>query len=143
MTKSFIIPNIESLQTVAQDVVSFLGEIRTVCFYGEMGAGKTTFINSMLTVLGTQDSGNSPTFSLINTYKSAKYGHIFHLDLYRINNTEEALDVGVEDVLYNNCWCLIEWPQHVQSLLYKPYADIRIIAREDGTRQLSVILIKI
>lgn len=130
--------SIGDLGAIAQKTIDFLETPKVVCLYGNMGAGKTTFVKELLKVLEAKDHGNSPTFSLINTYESSNHGKIFHLDLYRLNSTEEALDIGVEDVLYDQYWCFIEWPEQITSLLPQNYANIKIDVDEEGTRIFSV-----
>jgi tRNA threonylcarbamoyladenosine biosynthesis protein TsaE len=138
MKKSFVAKNLDELASVSRDMVSALGETRVVCLSGSMGAGKTTLVKTIVAVLGAEEDGNSPTFSLINVYNSPIHGDIFHLDLYRLNSTSEALDIGIEDVLYDGLWCFIEWPEHIQNLLPETYATISITVDEAGFRQFEL-----
>ncbi|GGG44517.1 tRNA (adenosine(37)-N6)-threonylcarbamoyltransferase complex ATPase subunit type 1 TsaE [Croceivirga lutea] len=91
---------------------------KVIAFYGDMGAGKTTLIKAIIKELGAIDSGSSPTFGLVNEYLN-KDGDIFafHFDCYRLNNETEALDLGIEEYLYDNKWVFIEWPKHISSIL--------------------------
>lgn len=89
---------------------------KTLLFYGEMGAGKTTLIKELVKALGVSDIASSPTFSLVNHYESDQ-GPVFHFDFYRINDDTEALDMGIEDYLDSEGWNLIEWPEKVERLL--------------------------
>lgn len=89
---------------------------KTLLFYGEMGAGKTTLIKELVKALGVSDIASSPTFSLVNHYESDQ-GPVFHFDFYRINDDIEALDMGIEDYLDSEGWNLIEWPEKVERLL--------------------------
>lgn len=110
---------------------------RTLLFYGEMGAGKTTLIQAFVKALGAEDVAASPTFSLVNEYKS-KNGPIFHFDFYRIEDETEALDMGIEDYLYNDSWKLIEWPQKIENLLEKDFQKIEISVESEKLRTLNL-----
>lgn len=106
---------IEDLETVSKQILNHVSS-KTILFYGEMGAGKTTLIKSLVKLLGSDDDVSSPTFSIVNDYESI-YGSIHHFDLYRISDEEEALNFGFEDYLNTSNWVLIEWPQNVQNLI--------------------------
>lgn len=86
-------------------------------FHGEMGAGKTTFIHGLCDLLGVKDAIGSPTYAIINEYASEEVGTIFHMDLYRLRDEEEALGAGVEDVLYSGNFCLVEWPEKAAGII--------------------------
>lgn len=86
-------------------------------FDGQMGVGKTTFILALLKAMGVEEVEGSPTYSLVNTYKSKAFGTINHFDLYRLNSEDEAYDIGIEEMLYNEQYCFIEWPEKILSLL--------------------------
>ena len=90
-----------------------------ICFNGDLGAGKTTLIRRLCLEWGTTDNVSSPTFSIINEYKSHSKGSIFHLDFYRMEDVKEALDIGVEEYLDSGQICLIEWGNKIESLLPK------------------------
>jgi len=116
---------------------------RKIALYGEMGAGKTTFTAAFCRYLGVQDPVASPTFSLVNVYAfttpSGEKGLVHHLDLYRLKNAEEAFDIGIEEMLYDTSYCLIEWPQLVEALL--PEHTVKIdIEMSDETRRRILIL---
>jgi len=138
MKKIFEAENLEELADIAKRLVSELGDTRVVCLTGTMGAGKTTLVKAILAELGAEDEGNSPTFSLINVYNSMPNGEIYHLDLYRLKSTNEVLDIGIEDVLYDGNWCFIEWPEHTRSLLPENYGDIDIQVDENGIRRFTL-----
>jgi tRNA threonylcarbamoyladenosine biosynthesis protein TsaE len=108
-------------------------------FYGKMGAGKTTFIKAVCEELGVEDVINSPTFSIINEYRSEKSGElIYHFDFYRIRKLSEARDIGVEDYFYSGALCLIEWPEIIEPLLPDDTVRITIDENTDGSRKLKV-----
>lgn len=107
-------------------------------FYAEMGAGKTTFIHALCDYLQVTDAVSSPTFSIINEYKSPMAGTIFHMDWYRIKGEEEAINAGVEDCLLSGNLCLIEWPQKAQGILPDDAIRISISTMDDFVRVVEV-----
>jgi tRNA threonylcarbamoyladenosine biosynthesis protein TsaE len=111
---------------------------KVLAFYGEMGAGKTTFIHALCHKLGVNGTLSSPTFSIINEYDSEDMGVVYHIDLYRCKNEEEAIRAGVEDCLYSGNTCLVEWPSRAEGLL--PPATVRVNINEidDQTRKITV-----
>jgi tRNA threonylcarbamoyladenosine biosynthesis protein TsaE len=112
---------INSLDSIRESAKAFLAAMddRTVfAFHGQMGAGKTTFIKAICEELGVEDVINSPTFAIINEYRSETTGElIYHFDLYRINKLSEAEDIGTEDYFYSGALCFIEWPEKIEDLL--------------------------
>lgn len=135
---------IESLDALPQAAARFapLTHANTViAFHGEMGAGKTTFIRQLTKELGVEeDIVNSPSFSLINEYRSETTGAlIYHFDLYRLENIEQAVDIGIEDYLESGALCLIEWPDVIDPLLPNHTLDVRLTVDPDtGARTLSI-----
>ncbi|MDT0646635.1 tRNA (adenosine(37)-N6)-threonylcarbamoyltransferase complex ATPase subunit type 1 TsaE [Zunongwangia sp. F260] len=110
---------------------------KTLLFYGEMGAGKTTLIRSLVEALGAEESASSPTFSLVNEYHSPQ-GPIYHFDFYRINSEAEALDMGIEDYLDNPAWKFIEWPQKISGLLDENDQKVEISIKTQELRMLTL-----
>jgi tRNA threonylcarbamoyladenosine biosynthesis protein TsaE len=106
-------------------------------FYGEMGAGKTTFIKELCELLHSTDVVTSPTFSLINEYHTTNDKLIFHFDFYRINNIEEAFNIGYEDYFYSDHYCFVEWPELVEELLPDTMLKVRIKVLDDGRREIE------
>lgn len=109
---------------------------KVFAFHGGMGAGKTTFIHALCTIKGVTDTVGSPTFSIINEYKYPG-GKIFHIDLYRLKDEEEALRAGVEDVLYSGELCLVEWPDRAPGIFPPDTVDVRIETLDPFTRKIS------
>jgi tRNA threonylcarbamoyladenosine biosynthesis protein TsaE len=108
-------------------------------FFAPMGSGKTTFIHALCKhVLQVTDNVASPTFSLINQYESTVAGTIYHMDWYRLNSTEEAIQAGIEEVLYSNHLCLIEWPEKAPELLPKNALAIHIEILDEYTRRIFI-----
>jgi tRNA threonylcarbamoyladenosine biosynthesis protein TsaE len=131
--------HIKDLNKIAKRLISeFPGE-RVFAFYGKMGAGKTTFIQSVCKALGSEDTVTSPTFALINEYKTGDRQSVFHFDFYRIKNMEEAFDLGYEDYLYSGSYCLIEWPELIEPLLPENIIKVKIEVAEDGSRNISAV----
>lgn len=108
--------SIQELAGVAKDVLHNYGNYRIFAVYGQMGAGKTTFIKELCRQLHCTDAVSSPTFALVNEYSAAKTT-IYHLDLYRLKNIDEAFDIGIIDYLHSNGYCFIEWPEIIEPLL--------------------------
>ena len=131
----FQINNLEQLPAVAKDILKQL-KYKLVCFEGEMGAGKTTFIKEFVKLMGTDDDISSPTFSIVNEYDTEN-GKVFHFDFYRLNDEEEALDFGIEDYFYSNAYCLMEWPSRIENLIPEEHHTITI-ENKDGIRILTL-----
>jgi|TARA_B110000091_G_scaffold170835_1_gene183560 tRNA threonylcarbamoyladenosine biosynthesis protein TsaE len=129
--------SLEKLPEVAAAIIA-TAKNKTLLFYGEMGVGKTTLIKEICKQLDVLDKISSPTFSLVNEYQTSKKEVVFHFDFYRITNEEEAFDMGIEEYLYNNNWCLIEWPQNVENLLPLESVEIHLSILENGQRNLQI-----
>ena len=129
---------IESLETIRQTAHAFISQMddRTVfAFHGNMGAGKTTFIKAICEELGVEDVINSPTFAIINEYRSDTTGElIYHFDFYRINKLSEAEDIGTEDYFYSGALCFIEWPELIEELLPEEAVKVTIEENAEGSR---------
>jgi tRNA threonylcarbamoyladenosine biosynthesis protein TsaE len=118
---SIEIPAIEALVDAVPALLAGIGTRRKIALYGEMGAGKTTLVRAICQHLEVHENTASPTFSLINQYSyqtaEGSIAFVHHLDLYRLNTTQEALDIGVEGLLYDPWYCFIEWPQIIEPIL--------------------------
>lgn len=134
--------NIQSLDTIheaAKDFVCQMGDNTVFAFYGEMGAGKTTFIKEICKVLGVTDPITSPTFAIVNEYRSDETAElIYHFDFYRVEKIEEVYDFGYEDYFYSGAICFIEWPERVDSLLPNDCVHVSITQNEDGSRAVEL-----
>lgn len=111
---------------------------RILLFYGAMGSGKTTLIKEISALLGVRELTNSPTFSLVNEYRTTDGETLFHFDFYRIEKEEEALDIGLDEYLDSGSWCLIEWPENVENLLPLDSVVIRISINPDNSRKIQL-----
>ena len=118
-TLEFKIASLEQLEQAAYKFMTEMGDYTVFAFYGEMGAGKTTFINELCKQLGVEtDITNSPSFAIINEYRSDTTAElIYHFDCYRIENEAEAQDIGAEDYFDSGALCFIEWPERIDGLL--------------------------
>jgi tRNA threonylcarbamoyladenosine biosynthesis protein TsaE len=114
------------LDELAKELINFAGTKNIWAFYGEMGAGKTTFIRQICALLGVKENVTSPTFSLINEYRDRNNNPVFHFDFYRIEKQQEAIDIGCEEYFERNALCLIEWPEKILNLLPHPLVKITI-----------------
>ena len=132
---------IESLSELPKVAEAVLGELRgrsVVLFRGPMGAGKTTLISRIAAALGAEDTVTSPTFALVNQYEGEGGRRIYHLDFYRINNVEEALDLGYEEYFYSGDLCLVEWPEKIEPLLPEDAMTVTITVGEDERRRFTI-----
>lgn len=126
--------NLDQLGEVADALIRYAGDVRVIAFFGEMGAGKTTFIKSLCTRLGVHGPVTSPTFSIVNEYPGTSGKKIYHFDFYRLKQEREAVEIGLEEYLDSGQWCLLEWPEKVLNLLPNPRIDVRITV-VDGYRR--------
>lgn len=111
------INDVSDIPQLAERLIQEAGDLRVWCFEGEMGAGKTTLIAALCSVLGVEDHVGSPSFGLVNTYSFDSGAFVYHFDFYRINSLQEAFELGVEDLFFSGNYCFIEWPQKVEALL--------------------------
>ena len=129
------IDNIDSIREAARQFVAATGENTVFAFYGKMGAGKTTFIKAVCEELGVEDVITSPTFAIVNEYRSDTTGElIYHFDFYRIKKIEEVYDMGYEDYFYSGALCFIEWPELIEELLPEEAVKVTIEENSDGSR---------
>ena len=114
--------NLENIESTAKQLIKSLNS-KTLLLYGGMGVGKTTLIKALVKQLGSRDEVSSPTFSIINEYE-LENDKIYHFDLYRIKNIEEAYNFGIEDYLDSEHWILIEWPELIKPILSTNFNEI-------------------
>ncbi len=132
------IPDAAALPQAAKEFAALMGDETVYAFYGEMGAGKTTFIRELCRALGVEDDlANSPSFSIINEYRSDSTAElIYHFDLYRLESVDEALEIGVEDYFDSGALCLLEWPERIEPLLPDDTVKVTVTANPDESRAL-------
>ncbi len=128
---------LHDISEIASEIIKNVSH-KKILFYGEMGAGKTTLIEEICRQLQVGEIISSPTFSLVNEYKTSDNQTIYHFDFYRIENEEEAYDIGIEDYFESNSWCLIEWPQNIQNLLPLDATIINITILDNGKRNIQL-----
>lgn len=124
------------LPGIASQLIAYAGTNRIFVFYGDMGAGKTTFIKSLGKCLGITDAITSPTFSIVNEYVGAT-GKIYHFDFYRLKDQNEALDMGYEEYFYSGNYCFIEWPEKIPDMLPSHYVSVNIQVLSGGLREIT------
>lgn len=137
MNISIISHSLDDLSETAQKILQSCGESKLFMFYGDLGAGKTTLIQMLCSTLGYTDEVTSPTFSLINEYSTPEQ-KIYHMDLYRIKNVEEAFDIGLEEYLYSDAYCFIEWPQVIIEILQETYYEVKISVDNSFNRIIEI-----
>ena len=133
-----IVFSLDQIQDVAEQIIAQNPE-KIILFNGEMGVGKTTLIKQLCKSLGVKDATSSPTFSLVNEYQTSDNKNVYHFDFYRINNESEALDMGVDDYLYSDNWCFIEWSEKISSLIPDEHSVVTIELLADGKRKLELV----
>lgn len=131
--KTISIPTAADLPRAAREFVELMGDNTVFAFYGDMGAGKTTFINALAEALGVDPSETaSPTFALINEYRSDTTAElIYHFDFYRVESLEEAIELGIEDYFDSGAICLIEWPERIAAALPADTVHVRVTVDDD------------
>ncbi len=129
----------DNLEKTAKEFLARDKGCHKFAFYGEMGAGKTTFITALCNELKALDLVSSPTFSIVNEYERENGGLIYHFDFYRIESAEELYDIGFEEYLSENNYCFVEWPEKADELLPSDFARVRINILPDGNREVSYI----
>ncbi|MEI7734724.1 MAG: tRNA (adenosine(37)-N6)-threonylcarbamoyltransferase complex ATPase subunit type 1 TsaE [Ferruginibacter sp.] len=131
---------LENIDQAAKELLAQTGSDRVFAFHGEMGAGKTTFINALCKVLQVKDSISSPTFSIINQYATADNTIVYHMDLYRLKSVQEAIHAGVEDCLFSGNTCFVEWPEKAPAIFPDDTLYLTIISTGTDMRKLSLKL---
>lgn len=134
------VKTLEDLPEAASQFVKLMGDETVYAFNGEMGAGKTTFINALCRRLGVEDDmTNSPSFAIINEYRSDTTAElIYHFDLYRLENIDEALEIGVEDYFDSGALCFLEWPERIADILPDDTVKVDIRVNPDNSRDIII-----
>jgi len=128
--------SLNELHSVAKQLIKSL-ESKTILLYGDMGIGKTTLIKELVKALGSTDEVSSPTYSIVNEYELVN-DKIYHFDLYRIKNIDEAYNFGIEDYLDSNHWIIIEWPELIEELIADNFDSVILTLNENNTRKIII-----
>ena len=131
--------SLTDLVPVSNQLLALASDVPVWCFYGEMGAGKTTLVKAICDQLGATDSMSSPTFSLVNEYETASQVPIYHFDFYRIENEQEAMDIGVDEYFYSGHYCFIEWPERATNLIPDHHVEISIKLVNANRRVINLV----
>lgn len=128
------IKSLDGIADAARQFVDAMGENKVFAMFGPMGVGKTTFVKAVCEILGVEDTITSPTFAIVNEYRTNTGDQIFHFDFYRIRKVEEVYDMGYEDYVYSGAVCFLEWPELIEELLPEDAVRVTLSEEEDGTR---------
>lgn len=138
MEYNFSVSGLSDLAPVARKIIELTDNNPIVCFYGEMGAGKTTLISEICRQFGVSDSVTSPTFAIVNEYLTGSRKTIYHFDFYRLKSVGEAFDMGAEEYFDSGNICFIEWPENVSAILPEHYVRVEICLH-DTIREFRII----
>ncbi|MDR0714553.1 MAG: tRNA (adenosine(37)-N6)-threonylcarbamoyltransferase complex ATPase subunit type 1 TsaE [Bacteroidales bacterium] len=130
--------SLSGIDGAAEQFLQAVAGKKHFAFYGNMGAGKTTFIKAVCALLGVEKTVTSPTFALVNEYDSGSNGVIYHFDFYRINRPEEVFDFGCEEYFASGSYCFVEWPEKAETALPENICKVRIEETGNGVRRLSL-----
>ena len=131
MSKIFYTNKAQELDEIAKAIVEVFENEKKIVFFGEMGVGKTTLIKSICKVLNVQDIVTSPTFSVVNEYQNKDGNSLYHFDFYRIKNQEELFDLGLEEYIYSDNYCFIEWPEKAEGLLSDNFVQVQMTKNKE------------
>jgi tRNA threonylcarbamoyladenosine biosynthesis protein TsaE len=131
---------LEEIDSAAKILKDLSNTYKVFTFTGNLGAGKTTLIQQFCRQMGVSQHVSSPTFSVINQYDTPSGGTIYHMDLYRIKDEEEAIQAGVEDCLKGNDYCFIEWPDKAPGLLPDSYISVELYANSPSSRKMAITI---
>ena len=132
------IKSLDGIADAARQFVDAMGENKVFAMFGPMGVGKTTFVKADCEILGVEDTITSPTFAIVNEYRTNTGDQIFHFDFYRIRKLEEVYDMGYEDYVYSGAVCFLEWPELIEELLPEDAVRVTLSEEEDGTRTITL-----
>lgn len=138
MKHEIIIRDLAHIDEAAKEFISATQGNSLIAFYAPMGAGKTTFTTAICRNLGIREDGiSSPTFSIVNEYRTVEGESVFHFDFYRVTRIAEALDIGFYDYVDSGCLCLMEWPENIEEILPEETLRVSIKVNEDQSRTVS------
>ena len=138
MRHTIIIKDLEDIDRAAGQFLSEIGENKLIAFHAPMGAGKTTFTTALCRRLGVnEDAVSSPTFAIVNEYRTGSGETMYHFDFYRITKTAEALDIGFYEYVDSGCLCIMEWPENIEEILPEDTLHVTIKVNPDESRTLE------
>jgi tRNA threonylcarbamoyladenosine biosynthesis protein TsaE len=138
MDHEIVIKSLEDIDRAAEEFLREIGDRKLIAFYAPMGAGKTTFITAICRRLSVkEDAVSSPTFAIVNEYRTQSGESVFHFDFYRITKPSEALDIGFYEYMDSGCTCIMEWPENIEELLPEETLKVSIEVRPDESRVVS------
>lgn len=138
MSQTLKINSLAEIDDAAKEFLKRIGDAKIIALYAPMGAGKTTFTTALCRALGVEeDAVSSPTFSIINEYKTGDGKFLFHFDFYRIDKIAEALDIGYYDYIDSSCMCIMEWAENIEEIIPENTLRVNIKVEEDGSRTLT------
>jgi tRNA threonylcarbamoyladenosine biosynthesis protein TsaE len=132
-----VIFTLDNIALAANAIATITTTHKVIALHGDMGAGKTTLVHAVCELIGVKDNISSPTFSIINQYKTGNGQTIYHIDLYRLKDEEEAIQAGVEDCLFSGNICFVEWPQKFPGLFPEEVLHITVSVLSDSTRKIN------
>jgi tRNA threonylcarbamoyladenosine biosynthesis protein TsaE len=133
-----VIKHKKYLPAAARSILEYTSGRKLLAFYGSMGAGKTTIIKAVCKILGTDDIVTSPTFTIVNEYRTTGGEVLYHIDFYRIKKKEEVSDLGIEEYFNSGSYCLMEWPELIGEILPPGTVIIKITVDDKEQRILEI-----
>ncbi len=138
MRTEFTAEGIDDLSGIAQKIIELMEDDRILLMRGDLGAGKTSLVKELIKSLGSTDEGSSPTYSLVNEYLNEDGSNIYHLDLYRIEDKQELIEIGLEDILYSGSYCFIEWPDIAVDIIPEEAINLEIKTLDEHRRKILI-----
>lgn len=138
INSKFHISKLEDLNSVAELIISLIPTNKIFLMQGQMGAGKTTLVNVICSLLNTIEQPSSPTFGIVNTYNTLKNGEVYHFDFYRIKGEQEAVESGLDELIYSGKICFIEWSEKIAKLLPNNFVSVHIEMVNEKERIITV-----
>ena len=139
MSFTLIVDDLEQLPKIAKEFLKLTLLHKKFVFYAEMGVGKTTLIKELSLQLGVNDVVSSPTFSIVNEYLTKENCKIYHFDFYRLEDEQEAFDMGYEEYFFSDAYCFIEWPEKIPNLIEDDVIVVEMYL--DGFKRVINVLI--
>ncbi|MCL4111751.1 UNVERIFIED_CONTAM: hypothetical protein GTU68_008353 [Idotea baltica] len=137
--REFIIESEADLDLFAQKLILLLTAHQIIALTGDLGAGKTTLVAILCKHLKVEDDVSSPTFSIVNTYMTSEGNTVHHIDLYRLESAEEAMNMGIEEYLHSEAMVFIEWPEIIGHLLPEEIIHLKLLHLDEHRRKIVVL----